>query len=101
MSLDNLEYSVMLTSLAKKAGEVSVPVTRLASLLVATGLVTAGQLVLAQVYRVYTKPVFNFVIVYRSPTLSPCSPWSTRTSTTASHFWSVPSPSGRADGGKR
>ena len=59
MSLDNLEYSVMLTSLAKKAGEVSVPVTRLASLLVATGLVTAGQLVLAQVYRVYTKLVFE------------------------------------------
>ena len=52
MSLDNLEYSVMLTSLAKKAGEVSIPVTRLASLLVATGLVTTGQLVLAQVYRV-------------------------------------------------
>ena len=59
MSLDNLEYSVMLTSLAKKAGEVSVPVTRLASLLVATGLVTTGQLVLAQVYRVYTKPVLD------------------------------------------
>ena len=59
MSLDNLEYSVMLTSLAKKAGEVSIPVTRLASLLVATGLVTAGQLVLAQVYRVYTKPVLD------------------------------------------
>ena len=50
MSLDNLEYSVMLTSLAKKAGEVNIPVTRLASLLVATGLVTGGQLVLAQVH---------------------------------------------------
>ena len=50
MSLDNLEYSVMLTSLAKKAGEVNIPVTRLASLLVATGLVTVGQLVLAQVH---------------------------------------------------
>ena len=58
MSLDNLEYSVMLTSLAKKAGEVNIPVTRLASLLVATGLVTVGQLVLAQV-QVYTKPVLS------------------------------------------
>lgn len=58
MSLDNLEYSVMLTSLAKKAGEVNIPVTRLASLLVATGLVTVGQLVLAQVH-VYSKPVLS------------------------------------------
>ena len=62
MSLDNLEYSVILTSLAKKAGEVSIPVTRLASLLVATGLVTVGQLVLAQVYRVYTKLVLDFIV---------------------------------------
>ena len=63
MSLDNLEYSVMLTSLAKKAGEVSIPVTRLASLLIATGLVTVGQLVLAQVYRVYTKPVLDYCLL--------------------------------------
>ena len=58
MSLDNLEYSVMLTSLAKKAGEVNIPVTRLDSLLVATGLVTVGQLVLAQVRLYCTQNLF-------------------------------------------
>jgi len=69
MSLDNLEYSVMLTSLAKKAGEVSIPVTRLASLLIATGLVTVGQLVLAQITHSITLLTLVHQNIYNSLTL--------------------------------
>merc|ERR1719471_1167666 len=80
MSLDNLEYSVMLTSLAKKAGEVSVPVTRLASLLVATGLVTAGQLVLAQITHSITLLTLVHQNIYNSLTLlvSVLTQWKSR-----------------------
>ena len=48
MSLDNLEYNLLMRSVSKKSSEPNVPVSRLLSLLVITGMVTVGQLVLSQ-----------------------------------------------------
>ena len=48
MSLDNLEYNLLMRSASKKTSEPNVPVSRLLSLLVITGMVTVGQLVLSQ-----------------------------------------------------
>ena len=49
MSLDNMEYNLLLKSLTKKSSEHQVPLKRLLTLLVVTTVVTVGQLVLAQV----------------------------------------------------
>ena len=48
MSLDNLEYNLLMRSVSKKSSEPNVPVPRLLSLLVIAGMVTVGQLVLSQ-----------------------------------------------------
>ena len=80
MSLDNMEYSLMLSSLAKKAGEVSIPVTRLASLLAATSLCTVGQLVLAQMTHSITLLTLVHQNIYNSLTLlvSVLTQWKSR-----------------------
>ena len=69
MSLDNMEYNMLLNSLTKRRTEQQVPQARLLTLLVLTTAATVGQLVLAQLTHCITLLTMVHQNIYNALTI--------------------------------
>lgn len=69
MSLDNMEYNMLLNSLTKRRSEQQVPQPRLLTLLVLTSCATVGQLVLAQLTHCITLLTMVHQNIYNALTI--------------------------------
>ena len=69
MSLDNMEYNMLLNSLTKRTQERQVPMRRLITLLVLTSAATVGQLALAQLSHCITLLTLVHQNIYNALTI--------------------------------